>query len=148
MNDQDNNTALESFGGQGDTPRGTPSRSDMKIIEQALRREWTIPDVVMEALPSKIAGIFQNDWNTRNRLTAAKILLSMQADNRETARSLMQYHGMIANDNESKLNIGHEITVSQAMSEDDIRKVIDEYRRLHSNPDEDATPEVRAPQAD
>ena len=102
----------------------------------------------MEALPSKIAGILQNDRNTRNRLTAAKILLNMQADNRETARSLMQYHGMITNDNDSKLNIDHEITVSQAMSEDDICKVIDEYRKLHSNPDEDATPEVCAPQAD
>lgn len=142
------NNVFDSFGGQGDTPRGTPSRSDMRIIEQAVRRGWTIPDVVMDALPSKVANIFQTDKNTRNRLTAAKILLNMQSENRETARALMQYHGMIDPAGEAGLKVNHEVVVNQAMTEDEIRSVIDEYRKLHASAESDTEATVLSPQTE
>ena len=138
---KENKNILDNFGGQGDTPRGEFSRSDLKMIESALRKQWEIPEVIFKGMPAKLAAIFANEnQNTRNRLTAAKILNNLHADNRETARLAMQYHGLL--ENENQLNVNHEVHVNQAMTEDDIKGVIDEYRRLHSKPSTNAEPEI------
>ena len=137
----DKNNILNNFGGQGDTPTGEFSRSDLKMIESALRKQWEIPEVIFKGMPAKLAAIFANEsQNTRNRLTAAKILNSLHADNRDAAKLAMQYYGIIQN--ETNVSVSNDHIVNQTMTEDDIRGVIDEYRRLHSKPSPDAESEI------
>lgn len=139
---------LENFGGQGDTPVGELTRSDMKLIERAIRREWNIPDVVMSALPTKVAKIFQEERNARNQLSAAKVLMNMVADNRETARLNMEYHG--AGNDGVYVNIANAINldVNQKMTKADVSEAINELTRLGIASDGNPESEVRTAPAD
>lgn len=72
-------------GGQGAEDERTLSRSDLAMIRRAMKAEWKIPPQIMDALPSHVAKIFQNETSARAKLAAAKVLVSMAAENRSTA---------------------------------------------------------------
>lgn len=62
-----------------DTPT-VMSRSDVRRIEQALRKNWQIPEAVYVGLPQKMARIVV-EGSPREQVAAARVLIAMQAQN-------------------------------------------------------------------
>ena len=87
MHDKNQDTSEKNsplFGGLGAVHK------DLRIVQRAIKNEWQIPEAVLNALPSQIAKIFIEDRSTRNRLAAARVLVSMQSENRATAHLALQ----------------------------------------------------------
>lgn len=55
-------------------------RSDLQMIESAVRKGWVIPDMLLDALPKTI-GVIALKGNPRDQVAAAKVLLAMREQN-------------------------------------------------------------------
>jgi hypothetical protein len=58
------------------------TRSDLIMVERAIKKGWQIPDVVFENLPKVIAKI-AGTGNNRERIRAASVLLAMNEANQK-----------------------------------------------------------------
>ena len=68
-----------------DTPSRT-EQSDIKLIGQAVRQRWNVPDLVLDKLPTQIARIAADERREdRARIAAAKVLVSMIGQNNATS---------------------------------------------------------------
>ena len=56
------------------------SREDLRMIETAIRKDWQIPDQLLEALP-KVAGAMALKGKPRDQIAAMKVLLAMKEQN-------------------------------------------------------------------
>lgn len=62
-----------------DKPRG-----DLRMLEQAIRNGWKIPQIAYEALPKLVIEIALNGRSERERLAAVRTLTTMHKDNVDT----------------------------------------------------------------
>ena len=68
-----------------DVPSRT-EQSDLKLLGQAVRQKWNVPDLVLEKLPTQIARIAADEKREdRARIAAAKVLVSMIGQNNATS---------------------------------------------------------------
>ena len=57
---------------------------DLRLVQMAIRKKWKIPDTIFEHLPTRIAQIAADEGrNDRDRINAAKLLVSMNGQNNE-----------------------------------------------------------------
>ena len=56
------------------------SRSDLRMVETAIRKGWQIPDQLLEALP-KIAGAMALKGKPRDQIAAMALLVKMKEQN-------------------------------------------------------------------
>lgn len=80
---------LSTIGGQGaggDDSAKLPTRSEIRMIQQALNNNWKIPAEVFNNLPQHIAKIFLDSSSTRAKISAAKVLMMMSSANRNNAQ--------------------------------------------------------------
>lgn len=65
-----------------------PSRteaSDIKLMGQAVRQKWNVPDLILEKLPLHMARIATDESrDDRPRIAAAKVLVAMFGQNNST----------------------------------------------------------------
>lgn len=60
------------------------SRSDLKMIEQAIRNKWDINEKLFSSLPALAEGMaFDQDRGDRARCTAIRILMEMHKQNQD-----------------------------------------------------------------
>lgn len=65
------------------------TRSDLRLVETAIRKGWQIPDQLLEALP-KVAGAMALKGNPRDQIAAMKVLLAMKEQNEKPEVRLHQ----------------------------------------------------------
>lgn len=56
-------------------------RSDMKMIETAIKRNWPIPEEIMKSLPLQMALIVKKSTTERNKIAAARVIIAMHGQN-------------------------------------------------------------------
>lgn len=56
------------------------ARRDLRLAEQAIRKDWQIPEQVMTGLP-KIAANLAVNGTPRERIAAMRVLIAMKAQN-------------------------------------------------------------------
>lgn len=57
-------------------------RSDLQLLQRAIKERWEIPAAVFRALPSEVIRIaFDGQLSTRDRLRAVEVMLSMHRQN-------------------------------------------------------------------
>ena len=56
------------------------SRSDLRMMEQAVRQNWNIPDAIFKALPGVMAKIL-SDGSNREKVAAARVLAALHSQN-------------------------------------------------------------------
>lgn len=56
------------------------SRSDLAMLETAIRKGWDIPEQLLDALP-KVAGSLALKGRPRDQIAAMKVLLAMKEQN-------------------------------------------------------------------
>jgi hypothetical protein len=61
----------------------THTRADLRQVEMAIRRDWKIPDQLMEALP-RVAGAMALKGKPRDQIAAMKVLLAMKEQNNKS----------------------------------------------------------------
>jgi len=59
------------------------SRSDLRMVEQAVRQNWSIPDAIFQALPGVMAQILSSGSN-REKVAAARVLAALHSQNQAT----------------------------------------------------------------
>ena len=59
------------------------SRSDLRMMEQAVRQNWNIPDAIFKALPGVMAKIL-SDGSNREKVAAARVLAALHSQNQAT----------------------------------------------------------------
>ena len=59
-----------------------PTRSDLRLLEQAIRNRWEIPESIYAAVPATLANILLKGTN-REKLAAAKVFAEIVKQNNE-----------------------------------------------------------------
>lgn len=141
---------LDSYQDDPGEPGGLKlTRSDLKLIDLALRRHWSIPEEVFERLAPQVAQIFENpEEHTRNRLGAAKILLNIASDNRDAVKVLLSAAGY---GDKTEVNVNQVVGVEspdQRMTASEIAEVYRELRAIDEQNGADAVSDVPSAQAD
>lgn len=79
----------------------TPGR-DIKIVQTAIKKGWSIPDEVLEQLPAEMWDIAKDkERDDRPRIAAAKVLLAMNAQANPPEKSASTVNvGVVVNNNE------------------------------------------------
>lgn len=102
---------------------------DLNIIKQAIAQKWDIPQTILKALPSQLAKIFIEETSTRNKLAAAKVLVSMTSENRATAHLALQ-----ATQGQSPLITVNNLSVNEIKQEPNkasqVHEIVAELRKL------------------
>jgi hypothetical protein len=78
--------AAKSFGGQGGqlSPSLDPASqtSDTRILGQAVRQGWRLPEGIMERLPAAMFAVVTGKRTShRNKIAAARVLVAMHGQN-------------------------------------------------------------------
>ncbi len=73
--------------GGGDSELVSPTRPipDLKMIRRAIINQWDIPAHVYETLPRQVTDILNGADGVRERIAAAKLLVTMHKDNVDNA---------------------------------------------------------------
>ena len=58
------------------------TRSDLRLLERAVKNGWDIPEALLSALP-KIAGSLALNGAPRERIRAMEVLIKMKAQNEQ-----------------------------------------------------------------
>lgn len=79
-------------------------RAGLKLVEQAVRNQWHIPDVVYRQLGKRIARILKTG-SPREQIAAARVLVAMSASNdRQQIQKHQHVHAIIPAPHESELD--------------------------------------------
>jgi hypothetical protein len=74
-----------------------PSRSDLRMIEQAVRHKWDIPEDMMSFLPRRMLRIAAKSTSERNVIAATRVLAMLVKHNKPPEASLhLHQHGRAA----------------------------------------------------
>lgn len=89
------------------------TRSDLRMVETAIRKGWQIPDQLLEALP-KVAGAMALKGNPRDQIAAMKVLLAMKEQNEKpdvprALPSVVNVGVRIDNDSNAGRNLASEV---------------------------------------
>lgn len=81
--DENDGTTLPDPRGGGDSEMVSPTRPipDLKLLRRAILNQWAIPAHVYETLPKQVTDILNGADGVRERIAAAKLLVTMHKDN-------------------------------------------------------------------
>ncbi len=60
--------------------------SDTRLVEKAIRQRWEIPEELRQELPAMLRGVVLFGESERNRIAAARALLTADSINQEQER--------------------------------------------------------------
>lgn len=106
------------------------TRADLVIIGKAIRAEWKIPALVMDALPGQIAKMYFEAKGPRAKQAAARLLIQMAAENRATAHLAIQATQGQAPVIELNGNVNIDTGTGPENRANRVADVVDELRRI------------------
>ena len=115
------------------------TRRDLRMIETAISKGWTIPDQLMTALP-KVAGALAINGEPREQIAAMQVLLKMksQNDQQQIARATIQQQTINVGVNVSnELNSGRSLA-STVLARIRAGEFADAIPGPHAGPDSEA----------